>query len=175
MDNRQYDIMQQEVARLAELIRQDGPGAGMRWTQISGGAMAGDEAAKTECAQLLGRRIGSQLDLFNIMRAAMEAATHGERHEIADSAAQSVNVMADPARQARDYLANRLGSLRRERGLSQSQMARISGVPITTIQKLENGTNAIMGAKTDTTVRLARALGITVEDLIKSDGAMEAE
>jgi transcriptional regulator with XRE-family HTH domain len=55
---------------------------------------------------------------------------------------------------------------RKEKGLTQQQLSEISGVKIVTIQKLENGTNNILGAKTETTYKLATALGVTIEDLI---------
>lgn len=42
----------------------------------------------------------------------------------------------------------------------------MAGMPITTLQKLENGANKLLGAQTRTTMQLAEALGITVEELI---------
>ena len=61
----------------------------------------------------------------------------------------------------------RLGDLRRAAGLSQQDLSDESGVKITTIQKLESGANDIMGAKVATVLALARALGTTVEELVK--------
>lgn len=61
----------------------------------------------------------------------------------------------------------RLGDLRRAAGLSQQDLSDESGVKITTIQKLESGANDIMGAKVSTVLALARALGTTVEELVK--------
>lgn len=66
-------------------------------------------------------------------------------------------------------LAHRLGDTRREKGLSQSQLADKSGVKILTIQKLETGTNRILGAKAETVLKLARALDTTVENLLGSN------
>ena len=61
----------------------------------------------------------------------------------------------------------RLGDLRRVAGLSQQDLSDESGVKITTIQKLESGANDLMGAKVGTVLALARALGTTVEELVK--------
>ena len=63
------------------------------------------------------------------------------------------------------HLANRLGSLRRAAGMTQQQLALKSGVAITTLQKLENGTNRVLGARTEIVLKLAKALGTTVEGL----------
>lgn len=155
-----------EVKRMAEVIRSEGSGAGTRWTQVAGAAMAGDARSKAECERLLGHAIGSQLDLYNVMRAAFEAAPHGEQDDMANRAVASANAMANPITEARPYLANRLGDLRREAGMSQAQLSKASGVNLTTLQKLENGANSLLGAKTENTLRIARALGITVEQLV---------
>ena len=64
-------------------------------------------------------------------------------------------------------LKNRLGALRRERGLTQQQLADRSGVKIVTIQKLENGTNRVLGAQTETILRLTAALNTTMDELLK--------
>lgn len=60
----------------------------------------------------------------------------------------------------------KLGDLRRSAGLSQQELSEKSGVKISTIQKLESGTNDMMGAKVGTVLALARALETTVEDLV---------
>ena len=60
----------------------------------------------------------------------------------------------------------KLGDLRRAAGLSQQDLSIKSGVKISTIQKLENGTNDLMGAKVGNVLALARALETTVEDLV---------
>lgn len=60
----------------------------------------------------------------------------------------------------------KLGDLRRAAGFSQQELSEKSGVKISTIQKLENGTNDLMGAKVGTVLALAKALETTVEDLV---------
>ena len=60
---------------------------------------------------------------------------------------------------------NTIGYYRRLRGLSQSQLAEQTGIKIGTIKKLESGERSIMKAQLDTILPLARALGVTVEEL----------
>lgn len=62
-------------------------------------------------------------------------------------------------------MSNSIGDARRAAGLSQSQLADKSGIKIGTIQKLESGARSIMKAQLDTIIPLARALGVTVEEL----------
>lgn len=61
----------------------------------------------------------------------------------------------------------KLGDIRRAAGLSQQDLSTMSGVKLTTLQKLESGANDLMGAKVGTVMALAQALGTTVEDLIR--------
>ncbi len=63
-----------------------------------------------------------------------------------------------------------LGDLRRERGLTQQQLANASGLPLTTIQKLESGVNKIGKARVDTVIALAKAFDMTVEELVEYAG-----
>ena len=51
-------------------------------------------------------------------------------------------------------------------GLKQEELAMKSGVKLSTLQKLERGVNSMNGATAETVLRLARALGVTVEDLV---------
>ena len=60
---------------------------------------------------------------------------------------------------------NAIGHYRRLRGLSQSQLAEQAEVKIGTIRKLESGERSIMKAQLDTILPLARALGVSVEEL----------
>ena len=62
-----------------------------------------------------------------------------------------------------------LGDLRRARGMSQWDLAMLSGVKLSALQCLEQGRNDIRGARADNVIRLARALGVTAEDLIDID------
>lgn len=60
---------------------------------------------------------------------------------------------------------NIIGDARRAAGLSQAQLAEKTGVKIGTIRKLESGERSIMKAQLDTILPLARALGVSVEEL----------
>ena len=69
-------------------------------------------------------------------------------------------------------MAYNLGDLRRERGMSQWDLSMLSGVKLSALQCLEQGRNDIRGARADTVLRLARALGVTAEELVDlEDGA----
>lgn len=61
--------------------------------------------------------------------------------------------------------ATRLASLRRAAGLTQDDLARRSGVKLSTLQKLEQGGD-LLAAKTGTVLALARALGMSVEEVV---------
>lgn len=52
---------------------------------------------------------------------------------------------------------------RRNRGLSQAQLAKLCGVTQQAIQKIEKGTGK---PSFDTLMKLAEALGVTVNDLV---------
>lgn len=62
---------------------------------------------------------------------------------------------------------NNLLKLRREKRLTRQELAEKSGVPASTIHKLEIGVNDMKGAKADTLYKLANALDTTVEHLLK--------
>ncbi len=73
--------------------------------------------------------------------------------------------MADPG-----VLGRSVARLRAARGWSQSELARRSGVSQTFISSLEGGRRG--KATTDTAGALARALGVTVDELLREgDGA----
>jgi|WetSurMetagenome_2_1015567.scaffolds.fasta_scaffold09980_2 transcriptional regulator with XRE-family HTH domain len=56
---------------------------------------------------------------------------------------------------------------RSECGLSQSQLAEKSGVSVRVIQHYEQGERDLNKAAVDTVMRLAKAVGVTVEELLK--------
>lgn len=58
----------------------------------------------------------------------------------------------------------RLKELREKRGLTQEQLADLSGVNQSAISFIENGTTA--SPKLDTLQKLARALGVSLEELV---------
>ena len=58
-----------------------------------------------------------------------------------------------------------LKEYRHQYGLTQRDLAMRSGVSIRTIQEIENRKRLIGNITVNTAVRLAKALGVTVEDL----------
>lgn len=65
------------------------------------------------------------------------------------------------------YSLSELGRLRRWRGLSQSGLSQLSGVPTTTIQKHERG--AYADAALSVALPLAEALRVPVEALCSAE------
>ena len=61
-----------------------------------------------------------------------------------------------------------LQKLRKAAGLSQSQLADKSGISWRTIQEYEQGRKRLNGISIERALPLARALGVTIEDLIDS-------
>ena len=60
-----------------------------------------------------------------------------------------------------------LQQLRKEKGYTQQDLSSLSEVAISTIQKLESGVNNIRNANVSIVMALARALNISVEELIR--------
>ena len=58
-------------------------------------------------------------------------------------------------------------------GLSQSQLAKLSGVPVGVLQHYEQGTRQIDGAKLETLADLAAALGCKIPDILESSDLAE--
>lgn len=58
-------------------------------------------------------------------------------------------------------------------GLSQSQLAKLSGVPVGVLQHYEQGTRQIDGAKLETLADLAAALGCKIPDILESPDLAE--
>ena len=65
--------------------------------------------------------------------------------------------------QGKMYLKN-LAKLRKQKGWSQEKLAVESGVSYNTIIKLERG--RIENPKIDTVLKLAKALGVNIDDLV---------
>lgn len=61
-----------------------------------------------------------------------------------------------------------LKALRLDAGLSQSELAEISDIPVRTIQQYEQKQKNINAAKAETVVKLAKALNCTVEALMEA-------
>ena len=66
-----------------------------------------------------------------------------------------------------------LQQLRKEKGYTQQDLCSLSGVAISTIQKLESGVNNIRNANVSIVMALARALNISVEELVKQSEKFE--
>lgn len=67
-----------------------------------------------------------------------------------------------------DEMSN-LKKIRNEKGISQSQLASASGVPVRAIQVYEQGYRDINKAQAIAVYRLANALGCTMENLIEKE------
>ena len=61
----------------------------------------------------------------------------------------------------------RLKKLRESRGLSQAELARVSGVSLRSIQMYEQRVNDIDKAQAQTVYKLSRVIGCTMEDLLE--------
>lgn len=68
---------------------------------------------------------------------------------------------------------SKLRILRVKRGLSQSELAEKSNVPVRTLQKYENNWSPIDGAKLDTMCQLSLALDCKITDILESDELIE--
>lgn len=62
-------------------------------------------------------------------------------------------------------LANNIKRLREAKGLSQEKLARLADVANNTLIKMESGEN--INPTLDTLKKVAKALGVSVDDLIK--------
>ena len=58
-------------------------------------------------------------------------------------------------------------------GMSQSQLAKASGVPVGVLQHYEQGSRNIDGAKLETLADLAAALGCKIVDILESPDIVE--
>lgn len=57
--------------------------------------------------------------------------------------------------------------LRREKGMTQFDLAVASGVKLSTLQKIERAASLPLGTSVEVAVRLARVLGVSVEELVE--------
>ena len=62
-----------------------------------------------------------------------------------------------------------IGEVRKARRMTQEQLATVSGVKLSTLQKLERGVNDPRGAEAETICRIARVLGMHAEDFVLED------
>ncbi len=68
----------------------------------------------------------------------------------------------------------KLKKMRESRGLSQSQLAKMSGVSLRALQYYEQGRLNFNGAKVDKIFSIAFALGCDVEDILSDEKAIAA-
>ena len=64
-----------------------------------------------------------------------------------------------------ETIGDKIKLLRNKQGLTQDELARKSNLPYTTLTKIE--TNVITKPSIQTVVKIAKGLGIGVDDLIK--------
>lgn len=62
-----------------------------------------------------------------------------------------------------------LKPLREAAGMSQSQLAAAAGISVRAIQNFEQGRRSVRTASAETVWKLAQALGVTMEELMKSE------
>lgn len=62
---------------------------------------------------------------------------------------------------------NALKEMRLKRGLSQTELSKVSGVPLRSIKAYEQGTSELAKAQAETLYVLARTLDCTIEDLLR--------
>lgn len=156
--------------KLIEKITAQGKGAGVKWETIAYSAMCGNKAAQAACLELAeaGNDTPRTMAIYwQVSRAAWLCQTEGERAQGMAESMQNANAKHDPTNDANKYLSNRLSALRKAAGMTQVELAAKAGVSLSSLQKLENGSNSMLNALTKTTVALSSALGVTVNELVR--------
>lgn len=64
---------------------------------------------------------------------------------------------------------NKLQQFRKEKGLTQQELSTLSGIQLNTIKALEQGISQLSNAKASTIMALAKALKMSMEELIAED------
>lgn len=163
---RDYKQQMEERNRLIEKIKAEGTGAGAKWETIATAAMAGHQEAKEEVKKMLGREVRNFGDYWELQSAAYAAMTYGERQQSHADAMQDLEAgVCTAPRDAESYIANPLQRARKAAGLTQKQLAETTGIPLTLICKLENGTREMAKVNVGYALKIARALGTTAEAL----------
>lgn len=72
-------------------------------------------------------------------------------------------------RKGGDKMKSKLATVRKSKGLSQSELAKVSGVPIKSIQFFEQNPDKIDGTKLNTLCSLSLALNCSIEDIIEGE------
>lgn len=165
---RDYKQQMEERNRLIEKIKAEGAGAGAKWDSIATAAMAGHQKSKEEVKKILGREIQNFGDYWELQSAAYAAMTYGERQKSYADAMQDLEAgVCTAPRDAESYIANPLQQARKAAGLTQKQLAEQTGIPLSLIQKLENGTREMAKVNVGYALKIARALGTTAEALFE--------
>ncbi len=102
-------------------------------------------------------------DIFRSTRLSEIIAMYSPYHEM--DITKFIEAMEEKAQNA--HRESRLKRLRESRGLSQSELARASGVNKRSIQMYEQQENDIDKAQAQTVYKLARVIGCNVEDLLE--------
>jgi transcriptional regulator with XRE-family HTH domain len=66
---------------------------------------------------------------------------------------------------SKNMIGDNIKKFRKKKGLTQDGLARKADIPYTTLTKLES--NVVKKPSVQTVAKIARALGISMEDLIK--------
>lgn len=72
-----------------------------------------------------------------------------------------------------EYKNNKLKELREKSGLSQSQLAKLSGVNVRVLQNYEQGARNLNGAKLNTLLLFCKALNCKLHDLVTDPQTLE--
>lgn len=166
MDTNNQSTREERQSAIRSKIQEEGRGAAQKWVTIAGSAMAGNKAAQKACAKLIGRTVCMLGDYYSVLSAAYPLMTDAESEADYRKNSAALARKRNLAPDADEYLTNRLGALRRAKGMTQKQLADAAGIPVVTLQKLENGSSRLMHAKTLTVLGIARAMGMTVEEFL---------
>lgn len=156
--------------KLIEKITAQGKGAGVKWETIAYSAMCGNKAAQAACLELaeaVNDTPRTMAIYWQVSRTAWLCQTEDEHAQGLAESIQALNAKHDPSNDADKYLSNRLSALRKAAGMTQVELAAKAGVSLSSLQKLENGSNSMLNALTKTTVALSSALGVTVNELVQ--------
>ena len=66
-----------------------------------------------------------------------------------------------------------LKTIRESRGITRQQLSELSGVNVRMIERYEQGERDINGAKIKTLLRICKALGCNLEDIIDDEETIE--
>lgn len=62
---------------------------------------------------------------------------------------------------------NKLKQTREAAGITQAELAKLTGISVRVIQNYEQGTRPLNGARAITVYQIAKALNCTIEDLLE--------